>query len=63
MTPFAITGYGAYRPAESRPSNACDAVPRHSEAWTEVQFAFSTRGVASPAETSSLTGTPQPDKL
>lgn len=56
MTPLAITGYGACRPAESRPSSAFDPLFQKPDGWTETQFGIAARGVASPEESSSVMG-------
>lgn len=56
MTPLAITGYGACRPVELRPSSAIDALLEKPDGWTETQFGIAARGVASPEESSSVMG-------
>ena len=56
MTSFAITGFGAVSPTESRPSSALDVVFGQAEGWTEAQFGIARRGVASPEETTSVMG-------
>lgn len=56
MTSLAITGFGAVRPVENRPSSALDAVFGQPAGWTQTQFGIASRGVASPTETSSAMG-------
>ena len=56
MTPLAITGFGACRPSENRPSSAFDAIFQKPDGWTEGQFGITSRGVAASNETSSSMG-------
>lgn len=56
MTPMTITGFGAYAPAEQRPSSALDTIFGQAEGWTESQFGIASRGVAGPHETTSMMG-------
>ena len=56
MTPMTITGFGAYAPAEQRPSSALDAIFGRADGWTESQYGIASRGVAGPAETTSMMG-------
>ena len=53
-TPMRIVGFGAYRPRESRPSEALDATYRQPPGWTRQTFGIAARGVAAPDETTSV---------
>lgn len=54
--PLALVGYGACLPQHRRSSAALDGLFQQPAGWTEAKFGLSSRGVASPEETSSILG-------
>ncbi len=56
MTPLSITGFGRYRPRQTRTSAQLDAIFGETEGWTQDKFGIASRRIASPDETSSMMG-------
>src|ERR1700748_594040 len=56
MTPLSVAGWGRYRPRTNQPSAKLDVAFGKEPGWIEREFGIASRGIAGPAETSSMMG-------